>query len=181
MELALVILGLAIATGALSVILWSIVFPAQRVWPPKHYTALTPYIIWIPTFALFGILTILGFLGWNNVLPTWLRFAIGIPLITVSNIAVWSEVIHFGIAQTGGAKGKLRIKGLYCFSRNPQYVADILMIIGWTILTSSTWVLIVGSVTIIALVVAPFAEEPWLRDNYSSEYIHYASKVRRFI
>jgi len=181
MEQALAIVGLGIATITLSVILWSIVFPEKRLWPPKYYTALTPYIIWIPTFTLFGILIILGLLEWNNELPTWLRFAIGIPLITVSNIAVWSEVIHFGIAQTGGDKGKLRTEGLYRFSRNPQYLADIIMIIGWIILTSSMWVLIVGSVAIITLVATPFAEEPWLQDNYGSEYTNYASKVRRFI
>ncbi len=181
MELALVILGLAIATGALSVILWSIVFPAQRLWPPKHYTALTPFIVWLPTFTLFGILVVLGLLGWNDALPAWFKFGIGVPLIAIGNVAVWFEVMHFGMAQTGGAKGVLRTEGLYRFSRNPQYIADISMIIGWIILTSAPWVLVVGIVGIMALIAAPFAEEPWLRNQYGSEFVNYASKVRRFI
>lgn len=56
---------------------------------------------------------------WGTIaLPNWMRFGLGIPLIVIGNIVVWSEVAHFGIAQTGGAKGTLRSGGMYRYSRN---------------------------------------------------------------
>ncbi len=181
MQNTLIYLGLMIAVATLTAILWSIVFPGRRLWPPKRYTPLTPLLVWIPTFTLSGVLILLGIWGWAHVfIPTWARFGIGFPLIIIGNIVVWLEVSNFGVPQTGGAKGNLRTTGMYSYSRNPQYVADIAIICGWIILSAAPWVIVVGIPAIIVLVVAPFAEEPWLKDQYGSAYVEYLSRVRRF-
>jgi len=75
-------------------------------------------------------------------LPTWVRYWIGIPIIILANIAVWYEAGKFGMKQTGGAVGTLKTSGLYRFSRNPQYVADISMVLGWIILSCSPMTLL---------------------------------------
>ncbi|WP_299832010.1 isoprenylcysteine carboxylmethyltransferase family protein [uncultured Roseobacter sp.] len=182
METTLVSVGLGISAATLGSILWSIAFPERRVWPPKRYTSITPILVWVPTFSLFGILIVLGVLGWGDLaFPTWLRFALGIPLIVIGNVIVWSEVTHFGVPQTGGAKGTLRTAGMYRYSRNPQYMADIAIVVGWIILTSAPSVLIVGAAAILVLVVAPFAEEPWLNEQYGSEFEAYRASTRRFV
>ncbi|WP_415404051.1 methyltransferase family protein [Tateyamaria sp. SN3-11] len=182
MQTVLIIVGLVIAASTLAAILWSIAHPERRLWPPKRYTKATPTLVWIPTFTLFGILIVLGFMDWGGLpIPTWLRFGVGIPLIVVGNVIVWSEVAQFGIAQTGGAKRSLRTGGMYRYSRNPQYVADIAMIVGWIVLCASSGAALVGFAGITVLKAAPFAEEPWLKEHYGSEFEDYRATVRRFL
>lgn len=182
METGLGLLGLGLAGAVLAAILWSVVVPDRRVWPPRRYTQATPLLVWVPTFTLFGVLIALGVLGWSDVsLPSWLRFGVGVPLIILGNLAVWSEVIEFGLAQTGGAPGTLRTDGLYRFSRNPQYLADIGIIAGWAVLAAAPWAFGVAIAAIIVLLAAPFAEEPWLRDRYGAAFEAYAARVPRFI
>jgi len=182
METVLIVIGLVIAAGTLAAIVWSILYPERRLWPPKQYTKATPALVWVPTFTLFGILIVLGLMNWGSLpIPTWLRFGVGIPLIFAGNLIVWLEAAQFGIAQTGGAKGSLRTGGMYRYSRNPQYVADIAIIIGWIVLCASSGAAIVGIAGIAVLIAAPFAEEPWLKEQYGSAFEDYRAKVRRFL
>ena len=180
-EFALVAVGSGVAVGTLAAILWSIAHPERRLWPPQRYTAVTPVLVWVPTFTLFGALVALGVLGWGEItLPNWLRFGIGLPLIVLANAGVWAEVLKFGVPQTGGAKGTLKTDGLYRFSRNPQYVADSAMVLGWMLVSAAPWAWLVGVFAIAVLLAAPFSEEPWLEDNYGQPYRDYKAKVRRY-
>lgn len=182
MQIVLIGIGLGVAAATFMVILWSIAFPVHRLWPPKRYTTVTPVLVWVPTFALFGVLLVLGIMEWGSLaVPVWMRFGLGIPLILAGNIVVWSEVSHFGIPQTGGAKGSLRTTGMYRYSRNPQYLADIAIVGGWIILSASGSVAVVGLAGIAVLIAAPFAEEPWLKAQYGSAFQDYTRKVRRFL
>ena len=182
MPTVLVVTGLMIAAATFAAILWSIAYPARRLWPPKRYTMATPILVWVPTFTLFGILIVLGVMEWGSLaIPTWLRFGMSVPLIIAGNVVVWSEAAKFGVAQTGGAKGTFRTSGMYRYSRNPQYVADIAMIVGWIMLCASSGAALVGLTGIVVLLAAPFAEEPWLREQYGSAYEDYKAKVRRFL
>ena len=178
----LVFIGLMIAAATFAAMLWSIAYPARRLWPPKRYTMATPILVWVPTFTLFGILIVLGVIEWGSrPIPTWLRFGVGVPLIVAGNVVVWSEAAQFGIAQTGGAKGSLRTSGMYRYSRNPQYVADIAMIFGWIVLCASAGAALVGFAGIAVLIAAPFAEEPWLKEQYGPPFENYKATVRRFL
>ena len=174
--------GLGIAGCTLAAILWSIVVPSRRIWPPQRYGPLTLLLVWGPTFALFGIIVTLGVLGWGELgIAGWLRYGLGVPMIVLSNVAVWYEVSHFGIAQTSGSEGSLRTAGLYRYSRNPQYIADTVMVLGWCLLSAASGAMIVGMAGIIVLLAAPYAEESWMREHYGSDYEVYASRVRRFL
>jgi protein-S-isoprenylcysteine O-methyltransferase Ste14 len=70
---------------------------------------------------------------------------------------------------------------MYRFSRNPQYVADIAMIVGWIVLCASTGAALIGFAGIAVLIAAPFAEEPWLQAQYGSAFEDYRATVRRFL
>ena len=63
------------------------------------------------------------------------------------------------MAATSGEASGLKTDGLYSWSRNPQYVADILILIGWGILAASLWSLPVLAIGLAVLLVAPFAEQ----------------------
>ena len=182
MDIALTVFGLGIAVATLAAIIWSIAVPAKRLWPPLSYTRWTPILVWVPTFTLFGVLLALGVLGWGQIeLPRWVRIGLGLPFIVLGNVAVWIEVSRFGIPQTGGEVGSLKTDGLYRYSRNPQYVADTAMIVGWMLLTAAPLVFLVGAAAILVLLVAPLAEEPWLRKAYGLSYEQYRGQVRRFL
>ena len=45
MESMLLFLGLGLAAATLASVLWSIAFPERRIWPPQHYTAVTPILV----------------------------------------------------------------------------------------------------------------------------------------
>jgi protein-S-isoprenylcysteine O-methyltransferase Ste14 len=135
----------------------------------------------VPTFTLFGVLILLGVWSWGDLaIPNWVRFGVGLPLILIGNVVVWMEVSHFGVHQTGGAKGTLRTEGMYRYSRNPQYMADIAIVSGWLTLSAAPSAMVVGLAGIAVLVAAPFSEEPWLKDQYGVTFENYSSRVRRF-
>lgn len=181
MEIWLTVLGLGIAAATFAAIIWSIARPTKRLWPPLRYTVLTPILVWVPTFTLFGVLIALGVLGWGDLsIPLLLRFGLGATLILIGNVVVWSAVAGFGVHKTGGAADGLQTDGLYRHSRNPQYMADVAMILGWVVLTAAPLVAVVGFSAIIVLLAAPFSEEPWLRSQYGKKYDEYAAQVRRF-
>ena len=182
MEPVLTVIGLTIAGATIAALLWSIARPDRRIWPPEIYGRWTPVFVLVPTFTLFGAIVVLGYLQWGEIgLPVWLRYGLGLPIIVLANLAVWYEVGKFGIKQTGGAEGTLKTDGLYRYSRNPQYVADTAMILGWLMLSASPAAVPVGVAAIAALFIAPFAEEPWLTKLYGESYYDYMARVRRFL
>ncbi len=178
----LLAVALALAGLSLAAIIWSVIYPNRRIWPPRCYGPQTPVIVWGVTYALFGAIIALGLLGWGEASVTGPpRYALGPLLIFLGNLAVWSEVIRFGLPQTGGAVGQLKVDGLYRFSRNPQYVADVAILIGWSFLCASVIALPAIVAGILVLLIAPFAEEPWLEEQYGQVYRDYKATVRRFL
>lgn len=92
MDWFLLILGLSICTAVLLAILWSIYVPDRRVWPPDTYDKSTALLVWGATAGLASCIVVPAFLQWGAVdwLPDWVRFGIGLPLILVGNLGVWS-------------------------------------------------------------------------------------------
>ena len=77
---------------------------------------------------------------------------------------------------------KLVIVGLYRINRNPMYVGVLLIIAGWSLWRASPvlaayWVLMA---TVFHLRVTRI-EEPWLAQQFNSEWENYASQVHRWI
>ncbi|MEP3946673.1 PEMT/PEM2 methyltransferase family protein [Ascidiaceihabitans sp.] len=175
-------IGIIIAFGTLAAIVWSIVYPERRLWPPKRYTTLTPILVWVPTFTLFGTMIVVGVIEWGAwTIPAAIRYGLGGTLIALGNLGVWSEVLKFGVDQTGGASGVLRTGGLYRYSRNPQYVSDVMIVLGWVLMSASPNALLIGIASIVVLAAAPFSEEPWLVDQYGEEYQTYKLLVGRYL
>ena len=85
-----------------------------------------------------------------------------------------------GRASTWGGEGELISKGPYRFSRNPQYVGFILGLGGWALMVSSTRVAAACLVGAAAIILAPYAEETWLREKLGEPYEHYRQITPRF-
>jgi protein-S-isoprenylcysteine O-methyltransferase Ste14 len=85
-------------------------------------------------------------------------------------LAPWSPAQH------------LVVTGLYRVSRNPMYLAVLLILIGWAVGFGSRALTIYAGVVAIAFHLrVVFGEEPWLARRYGEEWIHYRASVRRWL
>ncbi len=177
-----ILIGFSTSLAVIFSLIWSILVPAKRLWPPQQSTRKHRIWVWLLTVIVFTSAFLLGALDWNSLeFPSLIRWGFGLPLILLGNWFAWQEALRLGMETTSGAVGKLRTEGLYKYSRNPQYVADMGILIGWMLLSASLMTLSVLLVGIAALALAPFTEEPWLRHHYGEAYIHYCKNVRRFL
>jgi len=173
------LLAQALLGGSLIV---TILVPRFRVWPPPGKGSWQYVFTWGLTFVSFGGNLVLGILDWNSfVLDHWLRFPTGIALIALSLFLVLWAIRTLGTYASQGLGGGLILTGPYRWTRNPQYVADILMLVGFAILSNSVLALITGSLGATWFFLAPFTEEQWLGDQFGEEYDQYAKHVPRFV
>ena len=93
-------------------------------------------------------------------------------------LAMWGVGV-LGVHATSGLRDSLVESGPYRFTRNPQYVGDLVLLLGWGILANSlrTWVLCILAMA--WFTIAPFTEEPWLRKHYGEAYDAYCRRVPR--
>ena len=89
---------------------------------------------------------ILGFLDWNSwVLPHWVRLPVGGLLIATGiSFAFWG-LRTLGSHASLGLGGELVSSGPYRYSRNPEYVGDIVALLGYAIVCNSLLVLVVAA------------------------------------
>lgn len=76
---------------------------------------------------------------------------------------------------------RLVTSGLYRFSRNPMYVAVVLMLVGWaTVFHSTTLAVYALGVGLIFYLRVIFGEEPWLAQMYGERWTRYKAEVPRW-
>lgn len=171
---ALLVLGTALVV--------SIRHPGHRVWPPPGRQSWQYWFVWILIdVATIGILLV-GILDWNTfVFDYWLRLPVGAAVaLGGGGFALWG-IRHLSWHASLGLDAELVRTGPYRWTRNPQYVGDIVMLVGWGIVFNSlhTWILCALGIAWFAM--APIAEEPWLREQYGEPYEDYRRQVPRFV
>lgn len=160
----------------------SILWPQRRIWPPPGRASWQYWLVWI----LFDIATLgvcaVGALDWNSfVFDHWLRLPIGaVVALGGGAFALWG-IRHLSWHASLGLDHELVRSGPYRWTRNPQYVGDMTMLVGWGIVFNSleAWVLCALGIAWFAL--APIAEEPWLREQYGEPYEDFRRQVPRFL
>jgi protein-S-isoprenylcysteine O-methyltransferase Ste14 len=182
MAVSLFALTVAAEGSTVLLVAFSIAFPRRRIWPPPRKRSWQG-----PTMGLLFIVCALGVLAlgvadWNRLgIPSWIRFGVGVPLAVAGNgLALWA-LAALGLAASFGQEGALVRKGPYRFSRHPQYVGFIVALAGWAFLAASSWTAAAALGGVAPLVLAPFAEEPWLRGQHGAAYEEYVRAVPRFI
>jgi protein-S-isoprenylcysteine O-methyltransferase Ste14 len=166
--------------GALLIVSW--LDPSRRVWPPPGRASWQFRMVWILTdVAAVGILVV-GILDWNSfAMDHWLRLPIagGLALAGLG-LALWG-VRTLGMHRSLGLRKALVEAGPYPFTRNPQYVGDIVLLLGWAIACNSLRTWIVAALAAAWFALTPFTEEPWLREQYGAAYDAYRRRVPRFL
>lgn len=140
--------------------------------------------------AIFPIVFVLLFLTskpsinenfWNRV-----TVIAGI-LITLSGQAFRLAVIGYAYIKRGGKEGRvyadhLVVKGFYNHSRNPMYIGNMMILMGFCMIYGSfAAYFFVIPFFIYAYYAIVVAEEDYLRDKFQHEYREYERTVNRFI
>src|SRR5262245_45452986 len=110
----------------------------------------------------------------------------GLVLLLLGVTLLLSTVREFYVAGRGtlapwSPPHELVTTGLYSFSRNPMYVAVVLVLLGWAALFHS-WPLLVYAVAVAAgfHLRVVFGEEPWLKRTHGVSWFRYAARVPRW-
>ncbi|MHA1336478.1 MAG: methyltransferase family protein [Promethearchaeota archaeon] len=114
-------------------------------------------------------------------ISTPFRFHLAIPLIILGTILFFWGIITLGLKNTSGIRDQFITTGPYRFTRNPQYLGDIILFIGIIIFSNSIYVLVTNFLLSLIFVITPWAEEVWLEEQYGNNYIEYKKKVPRFL
>ena len=168
-----------------SLLLFSIAKPRLRFWPPP------PRPSWRREFmrvsGIVGPLSVLGMLalGWLDwdsfAWRHWSGFVVGgIVFASGAAFALWG-FLGLGVTASEGLGGPLLVSGAYRYSRNPQYVGAVAGLIGYGVFCNSTLALAAAVTWSSWYLLAPFAEEPWLRERLGSPFAEYAARVRRYL
>lgn len=162
-------------------VVWCIAFPSRRIYPmasPDRWY----YWMWF----LFGFVFLSNaafvFLDWNSGLwPSPLRFWLAVPVAALgAALASWG-IATLGAKRTSGLADEIFGEGPYLFTRNPQYIGDVLLFVGIAIFANSAVVTVTHLLTALVLLLGPFAEEPWLEGEYGNAYLAYRQRIPRFL
>ena len=109
------------------------------------------------------------------------------PLVTgcavVLFLLAYREFRRAGTSVRGSTRSNTIVRtGPYRFSRNPIYLAFILLVLGLSVWLNNLWLLVmlVPAVVLMAMVVIP-REERFLERNFQNQYLSYKARVRRWL
>ena len=168
--------------GVIGVLLWSILRPGRRLWPPRSRPRLWVGLTWAVTALTAAGTAAVGLLSWNAWgWPAGLRWGLGGGLLLAGSLLGLAGLGALGFAATGGAPGPLVTTGPYRLSRNPQCVADLALAAGWCVLSASAGSAALCGLSAAAFLLFPLAEEPRLAEAHGRRFAAYRRRVRRFL
>jgi protein-S-isoprenylcysteine O-methyltransferase Ste14 len=151
------------------------------------------WVLWVKSFVFTAIVP--GTV--STALPLWIIEGVGEGnlgssvlglLCFVSGLGIYSgcvwDFICFGKGTPAPihAPQHLVIRGLYHYSRNPMYVAVLLVILGWALVyMSGVLLLYCGAVWICFQMLVIFYEEPILQRLFGEGYRDYKKSVHRWL
>ncbi len=163
-------------------LVWSIIFPEKRIWPPPKKWSWQYSTTWGLFYVAFISNILLLVLDWNTwLIPEEIRFLIGVPVAVIGALLVTWGIATLGIKNTYGLKNGFILNGPYRYTRNPQYLGDIILFVGMSLISNSLYFLVVHILMILVFLFTPFAEEMWLEEQYGEEYRNYKRNTARFL
>ncbi len=161
---------------------WSIAVPKRRIWPPPGERSWQYVLTWTCFDMAFLGNAALFVLDWDSwFLHGDFRFFLGVPLAAVGASLVSWGVATLGVRNTSGLPKRFVRKGPYRFTRNPQYLGDIALFLGLSVIANSLDLWITHALLILVFLMIPRAEEAWLKEQYGEVYEAYRKETRRFL
>jgi len=176
------IVDVAILFILLAGIVWSVASPGSRIWPPPQINSWQSGTTWTFFYLVFFLNALLFILDWDS----WIylsssRFFLGFPLVVIGLLLLSWGVYALGVRNTSGVRHGLVQDGPYRFTRNPQYIGEIVLFIGLSLISNSVLLWITHGLLILIFLITPFAEETWLEEQYGQNYLSYKEKTPRFL
>jgi protein-S-isoprenylcysteine O-methyltransferase Ste14 len=174
--------GLIVGVTLDSLLLRTLLAPPFRIWPtpePGSWQSLTFWGLFRGGMVLTFVVAILD---WNAVpLLDWTRFIVGVPLGLGGLLVTVYGYFNLGLGNTYCGSDGLISHGLYRFSRNPQYTASIVGLIGLSIGANSILTIVLSCIMVGAYVLMSLVEEDWLKQHYGASYGEYCERTARFL
>lgn len=138
------------------------------------------YVHWGASQALNASILAVAYLG-SLEIPALPRLVPGAVLFVAGFTIAIAAALDLGVEETKGLEGELRTGGWYRYSRNPQYVGYVAATVGGMVLATHAYVDALLAIYLCWWLTLPFAEEPWLYEQYGEDYERYADRVPRFV
>jgi protein-S-isoprenylcysteine O-methyltransferase Ste14 len=164
-----------------AIVAWSSARPDRSIWPPSHFGWRARIVTWTITVVAIGAAYLAGRESWNAWnWPDWLRWFVGFPVVSVASSASSYAIMKLGLDQSMGADRGLVTGGVFALTRNPTYIANIALCLGWALLAAS-WpaTIAAGSLAALYVFAVPY-EEKWLARTYGEAYATYRERVKRW-
>jgi protein-S-isoprenylcysteine O-methyltransferase Ste14 len=164
----------------------SLGIPSLQVWPPPGRQTWQYRLVWtLFLCATIGLLVVGGLDAGSLGLRRWIGEA-GSLIAGTTLFGVGTAIASYAMGFLGrraalGLEDELITEGPYTWSRNPGYVGDLTVLLGYTLLTDSRLAGLVALVGGLWFVLAPLAEEPWLDDLYGDAYRCYKTRHPRWL
>lgn len=163
-------------------VVFSVAFPKHRIWPPPSKSSWQYWVSWFFIIISSVGVPVIGLLDLGTLWQLhWIWLTVGGVWVLISAILSYWGLRTLSLHQSLGLEGKLITTGPYRYTRNPQYVALILFYLSVILITGSYLALVTGSLLILMYAITPFSEEPWLEEQFGTDYLRYRSEVPRFI
>jgi protein-S-isoprenylcysteine O-methyltransferase Ste14 len=161
---------------------WSVAYPKKRVWPPPGKKSWQHRLTWACFYLVFLANALLFVFDWDSwIIKNISRLILGIPLVLVGALLASWGILTLGTQNTSGLKDGFVRDGPYRFMRNPQYLGDMLLFIGLSIIANSWLLWLVHGLLILVFLITPLAEEVWLEEQYGDVYLDFKRKTSRFL
>lgn len=174
------------ATGLDVTMLVTLIFPSSQIWPPPGRHTWQYRLTWtLFVFSTIGFLIVGGLDAGTLGLEQWLgepaRLIVGSLLFAVGTGFASYAMGVLGRRGGLGLEAELVTSGPFAVSRNPGYLGDLTLMLGYTILTDSRLAGIIGLVGAVWFLLAPFAEEALLEAHYGEAYRRYKEQHPRWL
>src|SRR6476619_6807293 len=155
-------------------LLRTLLAPPFRIWPtpePGSWQSLTFWGLfrgsWLATFVIAA-------LDWNAVpLLDWTHYIVALPLGLAGLLITVRGYFNLGLGNTYGGADGIVTGGLYRFSRNPQYTASIVGLIGLSLGANTFLTIAMATVLFSAYLLLALVDVVWLNQRYGSPYRDY--------
>ena len=146
------------------------------------------FLFWRALGAFLVLPGVVAFLGPWLLRPQGVAFrAIGfVPLGVGIVLLLWCVrdfyVVGKGTLAPWAPPERLVIVGLYRVTRNPMYVAVLIILCGWALAFASRGLWLYAAIVAIAFHLRVLLhEEPWLTRRHGEAYVAYKAKVPRWL
>lgn len=171
----------AAASLGLAAAMWTSRWTRYRFWPPGSRDWRWWTYVALGSVAT-GALVLTGWGDWNSLgLPRPASLVVGALTLGLGSAGFLAATLDLGVEASSGLAGDLRTGGYYRYTRNPQIGCLLVVVAGAVLVANSRGVLAVGAAMWVWFASMPFAEEPWLREQYGDAYVEYCRRVPRFV